>query len=61
MCGLRFLWVYGFFPFFPNITFLYLVWPTGWTLCIIMLMCFYFPTVKRLYARAKTDAAVSID
>lgn len=41
LCLLRFAWVYFVFPLFPpnNLTFLYLVWPIGWTLSIITLSC----------------------
>jgi len=49
MCAIRFPWVYLVFPHFRNLTFLYLIWPIGWVLSIIMLLCFYFPTVKKLY------------
>lgn len=48
MCAFRFVWVYLIFPFYKNLTFLYLVWPIGWILSIITLLCFYFPTVKRI-------------
>lgn len=48
MCLFRFVWVYLIFPLCPNLTFLYLVWPVGWTLSIITLLIFYFPTVKKL-------------
>lgn len=48
MCVLRFIWVYGIFPLCPNLTFLYLVWPIGWTLSIITLLFKYFPTVSKL-------------
>lgn len=48
MCLIRFPWVYFIFPLCPNLTFLYLVWPVGWTLSIITLTAFYFPTMKRL-------------
>lgn len=49
MCVLRFVWVYLIFPLFPDrLTFLYLVWPVGWILCIATELCFYFPTVKKL-------------
>lgn len=52
MCALRFVWVYGVFPLVPqSLTFLYLVWPIGWTLSIITLLFFYFPTVKELSRR----------
>ena len=30
------------------LSFLYLVWPVGWTLSIATLLCFFFPTVKKL-------------
>ncbi|MBQ9486125.1 MAG: MATE family efflux transporter, partial [Clostridia bacterium] len=30
--ALRFVWVYLIFPLYRNLTFLYLVWPVGWTL-----------------------------
>ncbi len=47
MCALRFLWVYAIFPLFPNLTFLYLVWPIGWVLSIATLLLFFFPTLRR--------------
>ena len=49
MCVLRFVWVYLVFPLLPNnLTFLYLVWPIGWILSIIMFLFYYFPTLKKL-------------
>lgn len=54
-CILRFIWVYLIFPLIPNLTFLYLVWPVGWILSIIALICVYIPTVKKLTREA--DAA----
>lgn len=51
MCLFRFVWVYGIFPLLPNLTFLYLVWPIGWTLSILTLLFFYFPTLKGHLAR----------
>lgn len=49
MCVLRFVWVYIIYPLFPdNLTYLYLVWPVGWILCIATQLCFYFPRVKKL-------------
>lgn len=47
MCALRFLWVYLIFPLYPNLTFLYLVWPIGWVMSIILLLCYYFPTLEK--------------
>ena len=48
MCVLRFVWVYLIYPLCPNFTFLYLVWPVGWILCIITMLVFYFPTMSKL-------------
>ena len=50
MCAFRFFWVYVVYPFLPqgNLTSLYLVWPIGWILSIITLLCIFFPTVKKL-------------
>ena len=47
MCALRFLWVYLIFPLYPNLTFLYLVWPISWVMSIILLLCYYFPTLEK--------------
>lgn len=52
MCGIRFIWVFAIFPFYRNLTFLYLIWPIGWILSIITLLFFYFPTVKELSLKA---------
>ena len=51
MCLFRFVWVYLIFPLYTNFTFLYLVWPIGWILCIITILCFYFPTMRRAKIR----------
>ena len=49
MCLFRFVWVYLIYPFFPqSFTFLYLVWPIGWILCIITILVFLIPTMKKL-------------
>lgn len=52
MCLIRFPWVWFIFPLLPNLTFLYLIWPIGWTLSICMQLFFYVPTVKKLYRTA---------
>lgn len=59
MCAFRFLWVYLVFPLLPNLTFLYLIWPIGWILSIIMLMCIFFPTAKKLKAKAAKAAQLN--
>lgn len=46
MCILRFIWVYFIFPYCPNLTFLYLVWPIGWVLSIITLSFVFWRTVS---------------
>ena len=63
MCLIRFVWVYGIFPIWQafgpdafDLTFLYLIWPIGWTLSIITLVCFYIPTVKRLAKKMSASA-----
>ena len=55
MCAIRFVWVYLVFPIWKeygvdafDLTFLYLIWPIGWTLSIITILCFFFPTVRKL-------------
>lgn len=53
MCAIRFVWVYLIFiplksSMSDPLTILYLIWPIGWILSIITLLCFYFPTVKKL-------------
>ena len=50
MCAFRFFWVYVVYPLLPqgNLTSLYLVWPIGWVMSILCLLCVFFPTVKRL-------------
>jgi len=48
MCVLRFIWVYAIFPLCPNLTFLYLVWPVGWTLSIITLGVAYFMAMSKI-------------
>ena len=48
MCFLRFIWVYAIFPLYPNLTFLYTVWPFGWILSIITLTVVYFKQIHKL-------------
>jgi len=56
MCVFRFFWVYVIFPLCPpSLSFLYLVWPVGWTLCIITMLFVFFPTVKKLKAKAAAN------
>lgn len=47
LCALRFLWVYLIFPLYKSLTFLYLVWPIGWILSILILIFFLIPTIKK--------------
>ena len=47
MCALRFIWVYAIFPLYQNLTFLYLVWPIGWVMSIVLLLFYFFPTLKK--------------
>lgn len=56
MCLLRFVWVYAIFPLWPNLTFLYTVWPIGWILSIITLLAFYFPAISKLQRKAECQS-----
>lgn len=51
MCAIRFPWVWFIYPLFPNLTFLYTIWPIGWLLSITMVSCFLIPTAKKLQQR----------
>ena len=57
MCLLRFVWVYLIFPLLPNLTFLYLVWPVGWTLSVVSLLFVFFPTVRQVTKTAEAYRA----
>jgi Na+-driven multidrug efflux pump len=48
MCLLRFFWVYVVFPLCPNLTFLYAVWPIGWTCAITTLFAIYLPSIRKM-------------
>lgn len=48
MCVLRIVWVRFVFPVCPTLTFLYLVWPIGWILCIAVALSVFFPTLSKL-------------
>ena len=48
MCGMRFFWVYAVFPLFPNLTFLYLVWPITRIACILCALPVYFHAKQHL-------------
>ncbi len=57
MCLMRFAWVWFVFPLLPNLTFLYMVWPMGWIICILISIAVMIPTVKKLTIAAKQKAA----
>jgi hypothetical protein len=48
MCAIRFPWVWFVYPLVNTLTFLYTIWPIGWTLSIILLTSFYIPTTRKL-------------
>lgn len=52
MCLLRFVWVYGIFPLYPSLTFLYLVWPIGWISSIILLTIPCLSTISKMQSLA---------
>ena len=47
MCAIRFPWALVIFPIYKNLTVLYLVWPIGWVLSIIMMLIFLIPTMRK--------------
>lgn len=55
MCAIRFPWVWFVYPLFPNLTFLYTIWPIGWVLSIIMVSCFLVPTAKNLQQKFEKE------
>ena len=45
----RFFWIYVIFPMKPDsLTFLYVVWPIGWSMAIITLLTVYIPLIRKL-------------
>lgn len=58
MCVLRFVWVYVVFPLYPNLTFLYLVWPIGWILSIATLLIVYNRAMAKLQAQKISASGV---
>lgn len=54
MCAIRFPWVYFIFPLYPNLTFLYAIWPIGWILSIITLLFAYIPAISKLEKKTST-------
>ena len=59
MCLIRFPWVYFIFPMYPNLTFLYLIWPIGWILSVTTLLIAYFPAISKLQSRLLANKTVS--
>ena len=55
MCGIRFPWVWFIYPLFKNLTFLYTIWPIGWVLSIITILCFLIPTAKKLQQKFNAE------
>lgn len=60
MCAIRFPWVWFIYPLFPNLTFLYTIWPIGWILSIITVTSFLIPTAKKLQQRFDKEQQANI-
>ncbi|MBQ4273709.1 MAG: MATE family efflux transporter [Clostridia bacterium] len=60
MCAIRFPWVWFVYPLFPNLTFLYTIWPIGWVLSIITVSCFLIPTSRNLQKKFDREKQVTI-
>lgn len=54
-CILRIIWVAFIFPLNPNLTFLYLVWPIGWSVAILSLLSLFIVEYKKLKKKAESD------
>ena len=50
--GLRIVWVYAIFPLCPNLTFLYTVWPVGWSLMIVCSVISFFIAFPKVQERS---------
>ncbi|MBQ2695884.1 MAG: MATE family efflux transporter [Clostridia bacterium] len=57
MCALRFFWVYFVFPYCKTLTFLYLVWPIGWILCIITAVLVLVPAISKMKKNFQLEIA----
>lgn len=60
LCAIRFPWVWFVYPLFPNLTFLYAIWPIGWGLSIITMLCFLIPTSKKLQKEFDREQQVNV-
>ena len=60
MCAIRFPWVWFVYPLFPNLTFLYTIWPIGWVLSIITVSCFLIPTSRNLQKKFDKEKQATI-
>ena len=63
MCAFRFVWVFLVFTPLRDtltdpLTFLYLIWPIGWTLSIITQLFFFFPTIRTLKRKFTAGAGI---
>ena len=59
MCAIRFPWVWFIYPLFKNLTLLYTIWPIGWILSSIMVLCFLIPTIKSLKKKFDREKQLS--
>ncbi len=60
MCGIRFPWVWFVYPLFPNLTFLYTIWPIGWVCSIITVLCFLIPASKKLQQKFDKEKSENV-
>lgn len=58
MCLLRVFWVQFIFPLNKTLTLLYLVWPVGWIMCIIVAIVVLIPTLKKIQNDIEEKRAV---
>ncbi|MBR5192715.1 MAG: MATE family efflux transporter [Clostridia bacterium] len=59
-CLIRFPWVWFIYPLMKgNLTFLYLIWPIGWVLGIVTLLCFLFPVLKKVKKEIQNELSIT--
>ncbi len=55
--GFRLIWAYTYFPKHPDLFHLYISYPIGWSIAIVMLLIIFTPAIRK--ARARREAGSS--
>ncbi len=54
--GFRLIWSFTYFPRHPTLFHLYISYPIGWSLAIVMLLIVFTPAVRKAIARREAEA-----